>query len=167
MARLHISLCASEEKPDGIWCDILRFPVSTKKLIRLHSGMLWGDVKDDPRLGVKRNQLVTNAVRRLAEARVVKWNTSTGALQITDLGGIAAKYYIRLASVEVFNERFKPKMSEADVLNMLSYSTEVRPLFLQALLSSLNWSTSSSTRFNCEILRRRNWRPLKRRSPVK
>ncbi|KAF9646774.1 Sec63-domain-containing protein [Thelephora ganbajun] len=88
-------------------------------------GMLRDDVAEDPRLGAKRNQLVTNAVRRLVEARMVNWNRSTGALQTTDLGGIAAKYYIRLASIEVFNQRFRPRMSEADVLKMLSYSTEV------------------------------------------
>ena len=95
-------------------------------LIRSHSGMLWDDVANDPRLGVKRNQLVTNAVRRLVEARMVNWNGSTGALRATDLGRIAAKYYIRLASIEIFNQRFKPRMSEADVLTMLSHSTEVR-----------------------------------------
>lgn len=87
--------------------------------------MLWDDLAGDPRLGAKRNQLATNAVRRLAEARMVNWNRSTGMLQITDLGRIAAKYYIRLSSIEIFNQRFKPKMSEADVLRMLSHSTEV------------------------------------------
>lgn len=87
--------------------------------------MLWDDVAEDPRLGAKRNQLVTNAVRRLVDARMVNWNKSTGTLRTTDIGRIAAKYYIRLASIEVFNERFKPRMSEADVLTMLSYSTEV------------------------------------------
>ena len=87
--------------------------------------MLWDEVADDPRLGVKRNQLVVNAVNRLVTARMVNWNRLTGALQTTDLGRIAAKYYIRLASIEVFNERFKPRMSEADVLTMLSHSTEV------------------------------------------
>ena len=90
--------------------------------------MLWDDVAKDPRLGAKRNQLVTNAVNRLVTARMVSWNRLTGALQITDLGRIAAKYYIRLTSIEVFNQRFSPRMTEADVLRMLSYSTEVRSL---------------------------------------
>jgi len=101
-----------------------------RKLIQFHSGMLWDDVAKDPRLGAKRNQLVTNAVNRLIEARMVNWNRSTGALQITDLGRIAAKYYIRLASIEVFNQRFKSRMSEADVLTMLSHSTEVGSVYL-------------------------------------
>ena len=103
--------------------------------------MLWNDVAEDPGLGIKRNQLVTNAVRRLVEARMVNWNGSTGALRTTDLGGIAAKYYIRIASIEVFNERFKPRMSEADVLTMLSHSTEVslfRPRLPVRFLTSLH-----------------------------
>ena len=87
--------------------------------------MLWDDVAEDPRLGAKRNQLVLNAANRLVAAQMVNLNRNSGALQITDLGRIAAKYYIRLASIEVFNQRFRPRMSEADVLVMLSYSTEV------------------------------------------
>ena len=129
--------------------------------------MLRDDVAKDPGLGVKRNQLVTNAVRRLVEARMVNWNGSTGTLQTTDLGRIAAKYYIRLASIEVFNERLKPRMSEADVLEMLSYSTEVGLFNLPVSVRFLSCFASSSTRFNCENLRRRSWRPLERRSPVK
>jgi antiviral helicase SLH1 len=92
--------------------------------------MLLRDVAEDPGLGAKRIQLVTNAVHRLAEARMVNWNRSTGALQVTDLGKIAAKYYIRVASIEIFNQRFKSRMSEADVLTMLSHSTEVRSFHL-------------------------------------
>ena len=124
MARLHLPLRASGEEPDGIRYDIPRYQI-LQNLIQFHSGMLLDDVAKDPRLGAKRNQLVTNAVRRLVDARMVNWNGLTGALQVTDLGKIAAKYYIRLASIEVFNERFRPRMSEADVLTMLSYSTEV------------------------------------------
>jgi hypothetical protein len=94
--------------------------------------MLFDDVGKDPMLGAKRNQLIMNAVRRLVEARMVNWNTPADVLRITDLGRIAAKYYIRIASVEIFNERFRSKMSEADALRVLSYSTEVgwfRPSF--------------------------------------
>lgn len=44
---------------------------------------------------------------------------------ITDLGRIAAKYYIRAQTVVIFNEFFRAKMSEADVLHLLCKSTEV------------------------------------------
>lgn len=60
---------------------------------------------------------------------MIAYNTQNGQFHITDLGRIAAKYYIRHTSIEIFNKEFKPKMSEADVLAMLSMSTEVCSLF--------------------------------------
>ncbi|OBZ76331.1 putative helicase mug81 [Grifola frondosa] len=82
------------------------------------------EVAEDPHLGSKRNQLVTNTASRLAEARMITFDRLSGSLAITDLGRIAAKYYIRHASIEIFNKEFRPKMTEADVLAMLSMSTE-------------------------------------------
>ncbi|KIJ36068.1 hypothetical protein M422DRAFT_179881 [Sphaerobolus stellatus SS14] len=43
-----------------------------------------------------------------------------GTLTITDFRLIAAKYYIRVSSIEIFNKEIKHVMSEADVLAMLS-----------------------------------------------
>ena len=80
---------------------------------------------DDPQLGNKRHQLVTAAARKLAAAGMVLFNEATESLIITDLGRIAAKYYIRTPSIETFNKEFRPRMSEADVLGLLSMSTEV------------------------------------------
>ncbi|KAI0352820.1 Sec63-domain-containing protein [Trametes cingulata] len=87
-------------------------------------GLAWDEVRDDPYLGAKRNQLITAAALQLAEARMIAFDRQTGSLVCTDLGRIAAKYYIRHKSIEIFNEKFRPKMSEADVLAMLSMSTE-------------------------------------------
>lgn len=83
------------------------------------------EVVSDPSLGAKRNSLVKEAAKQLMKARMINYDEITGAFTITDLGRIAAKYYIRHASIEIFNEKFRPKMSEADVLGMLSMSTEV------------------------------------------
>ncbi|KAJ6509919.1 Sec63-domain-containing protein [Mycena vitilis] len=79
---------------------------------------------DDPQLGNKRNELVTAAALRLADTGMIIFDRSSGDLTITDLGRIAAKYYIRHTSIEIFNKEFRPRMSEADVLGMLSMSTE-------------------------------------------
>ncbi|KAI0832546.1 Sec63-domain-containing protein [Trametes gibbosa] len=87
-------------------------------------GLAWNEVAEDPYLGAKRNQLITAAAMQLSEARMVAFDRQTGSLVCTDLGRIAAKYYIRHKSIEIFNEKFRPKMSEADVLAMLSMSTE-------------------------------------------
>lgn len=83
---------------------------------------------EDPYLGAKRNQLVVEAATTLANARMITFDRISGTFTILDLGRIAAKYYIRHASIETFNEKFEPKMTEADVLKMLCMSTEVRAL---------------------------------------
>ncbi|TFY57142.1 hypothetical protein EVJ58_g7210 [Rhodofomes roseus] len=87
-------------------------------------GLTRDQVADDPNLGTKRNQLVVEAATKLADARMITFDRMTGSFTILDLGRIAAKYYIRHASIEIFNKQFKPKMSEADVLAMLCMSTE-------------------------------------------
>lgn len=84
-----------------------------------------GDVlADDPMLSHKRGELVTAAARRLADTRMIAFDHHSGGFTITDLGRIAARYYIRHASMDIFNKEFRPKMSEARVLVMLSKSTE-------------------------------------------
>ncbi len=89
-------------------------------------GILRDSATDDPYLGSKRHELVTLAARHLADTRMMLFDRETGAFTITDLGRIAAKYYIQYKSIEIFNKEFRPRMSEADVLGMLSMSTEVR-----------------------------------------
>lgn len=49
-------------------------------------------------------ELVTNAARKLAGAGMITLNEKTEELGIQDLGLIAAKYYIRHASIELYNE---------------------------------------------------------------
>jgi antiviral helicase SLH1 len=80
---------------------------------------------DDPRLGNKRYELAVIAARRLSDLQMITYDTRNGSLVIKDLGRIAARYYIRHSSVEIFNQEMKPRMSHADVLAMLSMSTEV------------------------------------------
>ncbi|KDQ64892.1 hypothetical protein JAAARDRAFT_241277 [Jaapia argillacea MUCL 33604] len=79
---------------------------------------------DDPNLGNKRSQLITFAAQKLAKARMIDFDPATGAFTIRDVGRIAAKYYIRHSSIEIFNEQFRPRMTEADVLAVLCMSTE-------------------------------------------
>ena len=90
---------------------------------------------DDPQLGNKRNELVTLAARRLADAQMIVFDEASGAFSMKDLGRISSKYYVRCSSIEIFNEEFKPAMGHADVLAMLSMSTEVSLHF-----SSSEWN---------------------------
>lgn len=81
---------------------------------------------DDKHLVSKRGELVAECARRLASAGMITFLKDTGELSITDLGRIAADYYISTKSIELFNQTFRAVMSEADMLAMLSESTEVR-----------------------------------------
>ena len=88
--------------------------------------MAWEEVSQDPSLGGKRTALITEAAGKLAATRMIAFDSALGNFVITDLGRIAAKYYIRHKSIEIFNQTLKEKMSEADVIAMLCMSTEVR-----------------------------------------
>jgi antiviral helicase SLH1 len=91
----------------------------------LYTGLPRDEPADDPYLINKRNILAAAAAGELQEARMIAFDQSRGDLVITDLGRIAARYYIRVKSIKIFLEKFRPVMSEADVLTMLSMSTEV------------------------------------------
>lgn len=87
-------------------------------------GMVIDDVVQDPLLGSKRMALMNNSVKRLLETQMIKYDADLGTLVSTDLGCVASRYYIRIASIEVFNKLFRPRMSEADVLALIAASTE-------------------------------------------
>ncbi|ESK97545.1 activating signal cointegrator 1 complex subunit 3 [Moniliophthora roreri MCA 2997] len=87
-------------------------------------GISRDEIQDDPGLGTRRNELATRAAQILADAQMIIFNRQNGTFTVTDLGRIAAKYYIRHQSIQTFNKEFRPKMSEADVLRVLSMSTE-------------------------------------------
>jgi activating signal cointegrator complex subunit 3 len=78
----------------------------------------------DPELLEKRLELAHKAARALDAARMVRFVERTGFLHATDLGRVASFFYIRHASIELFNESFKPHMTEADILAMISQSNE-------------------------------------------
>ena len=68
------------------------------------TGMDHDERKDDPQLGNKRNALVLSAAKELLSARMIQFDQIANTFTITDLGRIAAKYYIRHQTVEVFSE---------------------------------------------------------------
>ncbi|KAK0543882.1 putative steryl acetyl hydrolase mug81 [Tilletia horrida] len=99
-------------------------------------GMTVAEVMDDPHLGAKRVSLVQNAVKRLEAAKMIVSQTGaagTGSaeLMITDLGRIAARYYIPCRTMEVFNEKLRARMSEADVLHVLSMATDFEQIIMR------------------------------------
>ena len=87
--------------------------------------MLHGETEEDPHLGKRRYELMLSKARQLSSAQMILFNEESGSLKSTELGRIAAKYYIRSASVEIYTRLFRHGMREADILAMLSMSAEV------------------------------------------
>ncbi|KAK8853378.1 hypothetical protein IAR55_004082 [Kwoniella newhampshirensis] len=87
-------------------------------------GMPHDVVKDDPQLGTKRNALIIQAARCLQAAKMIRYDEISNSFTISDLGRIAAKYYLRWQTIEVFNAKFNPRMSNADLFQMLCEATE-------------------------------------------
>lgn len=87
-------------------------------------GVSYGELEYDRTLDHKRHELVRTAARSLVEAKMINFDEDSGSFTINDLGRLAAKYYIHHKSVEIFNQKLRTRMTEADVLSMVSLSTE-------------------------------------------
>lgn len=123
MVGVYIFIREDAKEPLHIWSYLsFRFRFVANGF---YLGISRESTGDDPNLGSKRNELITGAAQKLADARMILFDHTSGGFTISDLGRIAAKYYIRHTSIEIFNALFRPKMSEADILVMLCKSTEV------------------------------------------
>jgi replicative superfamily II helicase len=89
-----------------------------------HYGLTWKDVGDDPTLVQRRRDLIIMAAKVLCKAQMIVFDENTGYFTAKDLGRIASLFYIKTASVEIFNGLLRPRMTEADALSMLSMSNE-------------------------------------------
>ncbi|KAG0141983.1 hypothetical protein CROQUDRAFT_98108 [Cronartium quercuum f. sp. fusiforme G11] len=87
-------------------------------------GLSIEDLSLDPWLGSKRHSLILDTAKKLNSIGMIKFDVDIGSFISTELGKIASKYYIKFSSIEIFIKLFKPKMSEADVLVMISESVE-------------------------------------------
>ncbi|CBQ67684.1 probable RNA helicase [Sporisorium reilianum SRZ2] len=120
----EISLGTVASIRDGVSWLGYTYLFTRMKRTPLTYGMTYDEVADDPHLGAKRQQLIHVGVKKLVEAKMVEHDAATERLKVTDLGRIAAKYYIGYRTIETFNERMRSNMSEADVLGLLSQAAD-------------------------------------------
>lgn len=87
-------------------------------------GMTHDEIVEDPQLGSRRVHEIKTAAKHLVTCKMLEMDESLGKLTITDLGRVAAKYYISYKTIEIFNEKLRCNMSEADALAVLSMATD-------------------------------------------
>ena len=84
----------------------------------------------------------TSAATLLDKNSLVRYERKSGQLQATDLGRVAAYYYVTHQTVSVYNEFLRPTLSDIELLRLFSLSTDfanitVREEEKQELLASL------------------------------
>ncbi|ODV78726.1 DNA-directed DNA polymerase [Suhomyces tanzawaensis NRRL Y-17324] len=87
-------------------------------------GIDWKELKEDPLLNNRRREMIITAARRLHQLQMIIFEENSGAFIPKDLGRIASDFYLLNNSVEIFNQMMNPRATEADVLSMISMSSE-------------------------------------------
>ena len=113
--------------------EAIRWLSYTYFFVRIHKnpfryGIGWKEFAEDPQLIHHRQTIISIAARKLHNAQMVVFDSKTGFLTPKDLGRIASSFYISTKSIETFNSYMKPRMTEADVLKMLTLSSEFENL---------------------------------------
>ena len=84
-------------------------------------GLTWEDVRLDPGLVQHRRKLVREAARTLDRAKMVRFDERSGQLYQTEAGRIASHFYIKQASMEIFDEHLRRHMSMPEVFHMAGW----------------------------------------------
>lgn len=87
-------------------------------------GMSWTHLENDPALVQRRREVLEIAAAKLHKAQMIIFDARTGYMSSKDLGRIASNFYISYESIEIYNTMMRQDMTEADVLAMLSMSSE-------------------------------------------
>ncbi|KAG6331151.1 hypothetical protein ID866_7939 [Astraeus odoratus] len=136
--------------------DAIRWLSYTYLFVRMQRnpfqyGMKRELVADTAAFVERQRELVRSAAKELAKLKMIEFSfqDDAEAFTIKDVGRIAAKYYIRYQSIAAWQNYFKPSMSEADVLRMLSFSTEFNQI--QVRESELKELENLMKNIPCEV----------------
>eukprot|EP00879_Flechtneria_rotunda_P031132 GHRR01033984.1.p1 GENE.GHRR01033984.1~~GHRR01033984.1.p1 ORF type:complete len:725 (+),score=211.87 GHRR01033984.1:283-2457(+) len=94
-------------------------------------GITYEQLLADPTLTHYCRDLIIDAAKQLHAAKMAVFDERTGNMFVTELGRVASHFYIRYQSIIVFNERLKEHVSWADVLGMISLSSEFENIMVR------------------------------------
>ncbi|CCH60480.1 hypothetical protein TBLA_0C06880 [Henningerozyma blattae CBS 6284] len=87
-------------------------------------GIDWDELANDPQLYERRRKMIVTAARRLHSLQMIVFDEISMHFIPKDLGRISSDFYLLNQSVEIFNQMCNPRATEADVLAMVSFSSE-------------------------------------------
>ena len=83
-----------------------------------------GELSTDPLLEQRRTDLIHTAATTLDKCALIKYERKSGQFQVTDLGRVAAYYYVSHSTVAVYNDFLKPTLSDIEVLRLFALSKD-------------------------------------------
>ncbi|GMM30843.1 putative RNA helicase [Martiniozyma asiatica (nom. inval.)] len=87
-------------------------------------GIDWNELQNDKMLVQRRRELIMEAARKLHKLQMIVFDEKSTGLIAKDIGRIASDFYLLNESVEIFNAMINPEATEADVLGIISMSSE-------------------------------------------
>ncbi|XP_039272645.2 activating signal cointegrator 1 complex subunit 3-like [Styela clava] len=94
-------------------------------------GISYDRLAQDPLLERWRSELIVNAGKNLAKAKMTRFTERTGYFNSTDMGRTASHYYINHHTIELFNEMINPTMSISNIFVMISKCSEFEQIKLR------------------------------------
>ena len=70
----------------------------------MHYGVPYHELQADPRLHARCRELIEGSVKELAKAKMLRFNFETTNMNTTDTGIVASHFYVKYASLELYNE---------------------------------------------------------------
>jgi len=89
-----------------------------------HYGVAFHEIQADPTLAVRCRELIEGSIKELARAKMLRYNFETQNMNTTETGIVASHYYVKYASLEIYNTHVHPAMSEADCFDVVARSAE-------------------------------------------
>jgi activating signal cointegrator complex subunit 3 len=89
-----------------------------------HYGVAFHEIQSDPTLGTRCRELIEGSIKELARAKMLRYNFETQNMNTTETGIVASHYYVKYASLEIYNQLVHPAMSEADCFDVVARSAE-------------------------------------------
>lgn len=117
-------------------------------------GIDWEELSNDPQLYERRKMMIIKAASRLHTLQMIIFNENLMNFIPKDLGRVSSDFYLLNESVEIFNQMCNPRATEADVLSMISMSSEFDSIkFREEEANELSRLMENSTKFqiNAEI----------------
>ncbi|SMN22397.1 similar to Saccharomyces cerevisiae YGR271W SLH1 Putative RNA helicase related to Ski2p, involved in translation inhibition of non-poly(A) mRNAs [Maudiozyma saulgeensis] len=87
-------------------------------------GIDWDEIASDPQLYDRRKNMIITAARRLHALQMIVFDEISAHFIPKDLGRVSSDFYLLNDSIEIFNQMCDPRATEADVLSMISMSSE-------------------------------------------